>query len=178
MKMDEAKPFLKHRESDTHRNSNLTHINAGNHLPQMVSVVEKRLTARTATAQTLVRLPESVKNLLRESGGTTKKGSVFATAILAGTMAVKNTGQLIPLCHTLPVEACSFEIDFNEDGLVEIKCTVSVTSKTGVEMEALVGASLAALTIYDMCKALSHEISIESTVLLRKSGGKSDYVKS
>jgi cyclic pyranopterin phosphate synthase len=99
---------------------------------------------------------------------------VFQTAILAGIMAVKKTSDLIPLCHPLPVEKCGVDIRFNEKNEVEIICTAKVSSKTGVEMEALTGASVAALTVYDMCKGISHNMLIKEIKLLEKSGGKSD----
>jgi len=105
----------------------------------------------------------------------TKKGSVFQTAIIAGIMAAKKTGELIPLCHPLGLENCHVSIQVENENELHIECTASITAKTGVEMEALVGASIAALTVYDMCKALSHNIIIKETKLLRKTGGKNDF---
>ena len=105
----------------------------------------------------------------------TKKGPVFQTAIIAGIMAAKKTGELIPLCHPLGLENCKLVISLNEQREVVIDCTASITAKTGVEMEALVGASIAALTIYDMCKAMSHDIVIRETKLIEKTGGKRDF---
>ena len=105
----------------------------------------------------------------------TKKGSVFQTAIIAGIMAAKKTGDLIPLCHPLGLDNCAITISLNETNEVVIDCTASITAKTGVEMEALVGASIAALTVYDMCKAMSHDIVIKETKLLSKTGGKRDF---
>jgi cyclic pyranopterin phosphate synthase len=105
----------------------------------------------------------------------TKKGPVFQTAIIAGIMAAKQTGGLIPLCHPLGLDSCDVSIALNEQQEVVIDCTASITAKTGVEMEALVGASIAALTVYDMCKALSHDIVIKETKLLSKTGGKRDF---
>jgi cyclic pyranopterin phosphate synthase len=103
------------------------------------------------------------------------KGPVFQTAIIAGTMAVKKTSELIPFCHPLPVEACDFEILPNAAGIA-IRCTVSTSGKTGVEMEAMSGVSVAALTVYDMCKAMNKGIVIDEIKLLSKTGGKSgDY---
>jgi cyclic pyranopterin phosphate synthase len=102
----------------------------------------------------------------------TKKGPVFDTAIIAGVMAAKRTHELIPFCHPLAIERCAFEIDFDGARELLIRCTVAVTHRTGVEMEALTGASVAALTVYDMCKALSHEIVIGEVRLVEKSGGK------
>ncbi|HWZ02165.1 MAG TPA: cyclic pyranopterin monophosphate synthase MoaC, partial [Mucilaginibacter sp.] len=105
----------------------------------------------------------------------TKKGSAFQTAIIAGIMAAKKTGDLIPLCHPLGLDNCNISIDVNEQNEIVIDCTASITAKTGVEMEALVGASIAALTVYDMCKAMSHDIIIKETKLLAKTGGKRDF---
>src|SRR5207245_629758 len=95
--------------------------------------------------------------------------------IIAGIMAAKKTGDLIPLCHPLGLDNCKIAIHLNEKKEVVIDCTATITAKTGVEMEALVGASIAALTIYDMCKALSHDIVIRETKLMEKTGGKRDF---
>jgi len=152
----------------------LTHISKDG-MPSMVDVGEKPVTARTATARSLVRLPEAADSLLRDGKLQSKKGPVFETAIIAGTMAAKRTSELIPFCHPLPIEDCKVSINLKPGRIVEIECTVSVHHKTGVEMEALTGASVAALTVYDMCKSVSHEIIIEETRLISKSGGKSDY---
>lgn len=140
----------------------------------MVDVGNKAVTARCATAETRVRFPGNVAQSLRESGFNSAKGPVFHTAIIAGTMAAKRTHDLIPFCHPLGIEKCKLEIEMQGDEAV-VTCTVSVHHKTGVEMEALTGASIAALTIYDMCKALSHEIVIAQTRLVQKLGGKSDF---
>jgi cyclic pyranopterin phosphate synthase len=140
--------------------------------PTMVDVSQKDVTRRTACAQALVRFPPDVADVLRANSFRSKKGSVFDVAIVAGTMAVKHTADTIPFCHQLPVEKCDFAIEMVDD-LAVVTCEVSVEAKTGVEMEALHGASVAALTIYDMCKALSHNITIESVKLLQKTGGKS-----
>jgi cyclic pyranopterin phosphate synthase len=151
-----------------------THLDAAGN-PAMVDVGDKQVTRRTATARSLVVLPEVVRQQL--SGGEihTKKGPVFATAIVAGIMGAKKTSELIPLCHPLGLDNCKITIDLNPDGEVEIRCTARVTARTGVEMEALTGATVAALTIYDMCKAFSPEIIIKETRLIEKTGGKSDY---
>jgi len=141
--------------------------------PTMVDVGDKAVTKRTATAQTRVRFPHAVAAALRSQQFNTSKGPVFQTAIIAGTMAAKRTHELIPFCHPLGIENCKLAIDMEGDDAV-IHCTVSVHHKTGVEMEALTGASIAALTIYDMCKALSHDIVIAETRLVEKRGGKSD----
>lgn len=140
----------------------------------MVDVTTKHETLRVATAVSRLRFPSSVLEKLRSSAFETAKGPVFNTAIVAGTMAAKRTHELIPFCHPLGLERCEITIEADADGL-EIRCTTAVHHRTGVEMEALTGASIAALTVYDMCKSLSHEIVIEQTRLLRKSGGKSDY---
>ncbi len=142
--------------------------------PKMVDVTGKPITKRSATARARVRLPAAVMAVFDGDDALTKKGSVVQTAIIAGTMAVKNTANIIPFCHPLAIEGCDLEISRNDD-LLTIDCTVSVHDKTGVEMEALTGASVAALTVYDMLKALSHEIEIRSVRLLNKTGGKSDY---
>jgi len=142
--------------------------------PAMVDVSGKDVTWRTARARTRVRLPQGAAALFRDGELHSAKGPVFQTAILAGTMAVKKTSDLIPLCHPLPIEECSITVEGPVEGRVTILCTVGVHGRTGVEMEALTGASVAALTVYDMCKSLSHDIVIEETRLLEKRGGKSD----
>jgi cyclic pyranopterin phosphate synthase len=143
--------------------------------PTMVDVGEKAITKRTAMARSVVVLPAEVLAQLTDGELQTKKGSVFQVAIIAGIMAAKKTGDLIPLCHPLGLDNCEIEIGLNEAQEVVIDCTASITAKTGVEMEALVGASLAALTIYDMCKAMSHDIVIKETKLMAKTGGKRDF---
>ncbi|MDB5118577.1 MAG: moaC, partial [Mucilaginibacter sp.] len=132
-------------------------------------------TRRTATARSIVYLPDEVLEHLTNGDLQTKKGSVFQTAIIAGIMAAKKTGDLIPLCHPLGLDNCKIDIRLNEQQEVVIDCTATITAKTGIEMEALVGASIAALTIYDMCKALSHDIVIKETKLIEKTGGKRDF---
>jgi cyclic pyranopterin monophosphate synthase len=139
----------------------------------MVDVGDKAVTQRSAVAETRVRFPAGVAAALRAQGFNTAKGPVFHTAIIAGVMAAKRTHELIPFCHPLGIENCKIVIDMDGDDAL-IHCTVSVQHKTGVEMEALTGASVAALTVYDMCKALSHEITIVQTKLIEKRGGKSD----
>ena len=151
--------------------SSFTHIDA-NDRPTMVDVGDKAVTKRVATAQTHVVFPAAVAHALRTQGFSTSKGPVFQTAIIAGVMGAKRTHELIPFCHPLGLENCKVAIDMDGDTAV-ITCTAAVQSKTGVEMEALTGASVAALTIYDMCKALSHEIEIGPTRLLAKTGGRS-----
>jgi len=152
----------------------ITHIDSlGN--PTMVDVSGKTVSHRTATARSIVSLPNEVLQHLTGGDLQTKKGSVFQTAIIAGIMAAKKTGDLIPLCHPLGLDNCNITISLNEQKEVIIDCTASITAKTGVEMEALVGASIAALTVYDMCKAMSHDIVIRETKLLSKTGGKRDF---
>jgi cyclic pyranopterin phosphate synthase len=154
--------------------SGLTHLDAQNR-PTMVDVGAKEVTHRVATAEARIRFPANVAAALRKSGHRTKKGPVFDTAIIAGVMAAKRTHDLIPFCHPLPIDKCSIEIDDRRSGEVVIECQVSVHHRTGVEMEALTGATVAALTIYDMCKALSHDIEITSVRLVEKTGGKRDF---
>lgn len=141
----------------------------------MVDVGGKQITHRTATARSIVSLPAEVLAYLTNGDLQTKKGSVFQTAIIAGIMAAKKTGELIPLCHPLGLDNCNITISLNEEQEVVIDCIASITAKTGVEMEALVGASIAALTVYDMCKAMSHDIVIKETKLMGKTGGKRDF---
>lgn len=141
----------------------------------MVNVSHKEVTARMATARSIVHLPEEVIDKLVSHAFQTNKGSVFQTAIIAGIMAAKKTGELIPLCHPLGLENCNIKIQLNEAKEVVIECTATITAKTGVEMEALVGATVAALTVYDMCKALSHDIVIKETRLIEKTGGKHEF---
>jgi cyclic pyranopterin phosphate synthase len=154
--------------------SGLTHLDRSNR-PTMVDVGVKEVTHRIAIAEARVRLPRAVAAALRKSGHRTKKGPVFDTAIVAGVMAAKRTHELIPFCHPLGLENCKVEIEDQRGGEIVIRCEVSIHHRTGVEMEALTGASVAALTIYDMCKALSHEIEISAVRLLEKSGGKRDF---
>lgn len=144
-------------------------------LPNMVNVGEKQVSRRTAVARSIVSLPVEVLEQLSNGDIQTKKGSVFQTAVIAGIMAAKKTGDLIPLCHPIGLDNCHINIHLDERQEVVIDCTATITAKTGVEMEALVGASIAALTIYDMCKALSHDIVIRETKLIEKTGGKRDF---
>lgn len=150
----------------------LSHVKKDNQ-PGMVDVGGKAPTQRVARAQARVALPGAVAEQLRASGHATAKGPVLTTAHIAGVMGVKATPQLIPLCHPLAIERCRFDIAMDGDEIV-IECEVACHGTTGVEMEALTGASVAALTVYDMCKALSHAIVIREVRLLSKSGGKRD----
>lgn len=141
----------------------------------MVDVSDKQIAHRTATARSIVSLPIEVLQKFTDNDIQTKKGSVIQTAIIAGIMAAKKTGELIPLCHPLGLDNCNINIQLNTQNELVIDCTASITAKTGVEMEALIGASIAALTVYDMCKALSHDIVIKETKLMSKTGGKRDF---
>ena len=153
----------------------LNHIDKKNR-PTMVDISSKKTTKRTATATAKIIFPEAVKNYFKAGDLQTKKGPVIDTAIIAGTMAVKKTHNLIPFCHPLNINAChiSIEPDDNQDFI--ITCEVGIEHKTGVEMEALTGVSVAALTVYDMCKSLSHDIVITDISLQKKTGGKTDLV--
>lgn len=152
----------------------LSHVDESNQ-PAMVDVSGKAVTRRTAQARARVILPPAVRAAFAEGEIRTPKGPVFQTAIIAGTMAAKRTHELIPFCHPLGLDSCRIEISLDPAGDVVIDCTTRVEHRTGVEMEALTGASVAALTIYDMCKALSHDIVIAEIRLLSKTGGKSDF---
>jgi cyclic pyranopterin monophosphate synthase len=152
-----------------------SHLDAQNR-PSMVNVGDKAVTRRTAHAVAIVTLPESLGALLRDGEIGTKKGPIFQTAILAGVMGAKKTSELIPLCHPLPLDDCQVEIVPDvARGEIEIHCRAQTHAKTGVEMEAMTGATVAALTFYDMAKAVTHGIVIKSVRLLEKTGGKSDY---
>jgi cyclic pyranopterin monophosphate synthase len=158
-----------------HSNDTFSHLDTeGN--PGMVDVSEKLITVRYAHARALVILPEKVISLIKDGDIQTKKGGVFQTAIIAGTMGAKKTSELIPLCHPLGLDSCKITILISPENEVVIDCKTKLEAKTGVEMEALTGASVAALTIYDMCKAFSHDIVIKEIRLIEKTGGKSDFV--
>lgn len=152
----------------------LTHVDERGEDPRMVDVSGKTVTERTAHAQARVLFPADVAKTLSDAGFMTKKGAVLTVAQIAGVMGVKATSQLIPLCHPLSLNGCRVEITMEGDEAV-IDCRVSCQGKTGVEMEALTGASVAALTIYDMCKALSHDMVIRDVRLMGKAGGKRDF---
>ena len=154
----------------------LSHLDARNR-PAMVDVGTKEVTLRVATAEARIRLPRAVALALRRTGHRTRKGPVFDTAIIAGVMGAKRTHELIPFCHPLGIENCQLHIEHRQEQEIVVRCEVSVHHRTGVEMEALTGAAVAALTIYDMCKALSHDIEIGSVRLLAKSGGRRKYAR-
>ena len=152
----------------------LTHLDVSGR-PRMVDVTQKPDTQREAVAKGIVRMKASTLDLLKR--GEMVKGDVLAVAQLAGIMAAKQTPNLIPLCH--PVLIGDVKVEFNldeENSVVEITTTVKSTGKTGVEMEALTATAVAALTIYDMCKAVDRGIRIENIRLIRKSGGKSGTI--
>jgi cyclic pyranopterin phosphate synthase len=151
----------------------LTHVDADGR-PAMVDVSGKPETARAASAECLVRFPAAIGKQLQAAGMRTAKGAVLDTAIIAGTMAVKRTHELIPFCHPLPIDGCRFGGEWRDQRTLRLTCEVRSLHRTGVEMEALTGATVAALTVYDMCKALSHEIEIGPARLLSKRGGKRD----
>ena len=150
-----------------------THIDSEK--PSMVDVGEKQETHRTAMAKAIVQLPNEMAEHIHEGEIRTLKGSVFQTAIIAGIQAAKKTSDLIPLCHNLLINKVNIEIELKKNLKIEITCEARTYGKTGVEMEALTGASVAALTVYDMCKAFSHNIEIQNVRLVSKTGGKSDY---
>ncbi|HVJ44910.1 MAG TPA: cyclic pyranopterin monophosphate synthase MoaC [Luteolibacter sp.] len=153
--------------------ASFTHVRDGK--PSMVDITAKSANKRTAVAEARMTLGAEIMGRFADRDLHGPKGPVIQTAIIAGTMAVKKTSDLIPFCHPLPVESCDFSIEPEGDGIV-IRCTVSTAGKTGVEMEAITGVSVAALTVYDMCKAMNKGIVIGQIFLLSKTGGKSgDY---
>ena len=155
------------------KQNKLTHIDdSGN--PMMVDVSEKVVSRRTARAQAIVDTGPEILKQIRNNELITKKGPVFQTAIIAGVMGAKKTSELIPFCHPLGLENCQVSIVVRNKKVV-IETIATITAKTGVEMEALTAATTAALTVYDMCKALSHDIVIEEIRLLEKKGGKKDF---
>jgi len=155
------------------KDKKFTHIDTSGN-PQMVDVSSKASTHRTARAQATLKVSKEIIQKIKNNELITKKGPVFQTAIIAGVMGAKRTSDLIPLCHPLSIENCQVRINVKNNKIV-INTLVTITGKTGVEMEALTSASVAALTIYDMCKALSHDIVIEEIKLMEKTGGKKDF---
>ena len=152
-----------------------THL-SGSDLPRMVDISEKTVTERKAVAVARVHLGAELAELLRVSGRT-KKGPVLQTAVIGGIQAAKRTPELIPMCHPLPLSGVDIDIELEEEYAL-IQVTAKTTGRTGVEMEALTAASVAALTFYDMCKSVTKCMVIESVYLLEKTGGKSgDYRK-
>jgi len=143
----------------------------------MVNIGAKKVTLRRAMAEARVSLPAEVVQGISGNDIQSAKGPVFQTAIIAGIQGAKRTGELIPLCHPLALDHVGIKIHMEGSEAV-VRCEASLEAKTGVEMEALTGASIAALTIYDMCKALSHDIVIHGLRLIEKSGGKNDFSRS
>ncbi|MEM9835760.1 MAG: cyclic pyranopterin monophosphate synthase MoaC [Bacteroidota bacterium] len=143
--------------------------------PGMVDVSAKPITHRSATAEVTVVLGKAITAELSQDDFQTKKGSIIQTAVIAATMAAKRTAELIPLCHNIPLSSVKLATEVLADVGLRIKATAKTQSNTGVEMEALHAVSVAALTVYDMCKSRSHDIRITDLKLLEKTGGKSDY---
>ncbi len=153
----------------------LTHVDEKNN-PAMVDISEKSISKRVAIAEGFITLPIEVFAHIQSDEINVKKGPVIQTAIIAGTMAVKKTSDLIPFCHPLMIEKCTFAHFFLKDSLqLKIDCEVHTCGKTGVEMEALTGVQVALLTVYDMLKALTPHMTIGPVNLLKKTGGKSDF---
>ncbi|KAF0696340.1 Aste57867_12899 [Aphanomyces stellatus] len=154
----------------------LTHVNSEKQ-PTMVDVSDKAVTVRTAVARSIIRFPASILSGLRldDAELMSKKGPVLSTATIAGVMGAKKTSDLIPFCHPLALNDCKVSFVVHDDSTIHVECAVKCTGRTGVEMEALTGASIAALCVYDMCKALTHDIVIEETRLLSKTGGKATF---
>jgi cyclic pyranopterin phosphate synthase len=150
-----------------------THIHASGN-PQMVDVSDKKVTPRMAKAQAVVFLGKEIMSQLQDDELITKKGPVFQTAIIAGVMGAKRTAELIPFCHPLGLEDIQVVITTKKETVI-IDSVAKVTGKTGVEMEALTAVSVAALTVYDMCKALSQDIVVQDIRLMEKVGGKKDF---
>lgn len=153
--------------------SNFSHINEQNQ-PKMVNVSDKKITKRTAIAKATMFLGSEIVSHFTNDELITKKGPVFQTAIIAGIQAVKKTSDIIPMCHPLLINGVDIDIDIINDEHVEVFCKVTIEGKTGVEMEALTGASATCLTVYDMCKAISQKMVIQEVKLVEKTGGKSD----
>jgi len=151
-----------------------THLDAAGN-PSMVDVGAKKVTKRIAKARSIIVVHDEILAQFEGKDIQTKKGPVFQTAIIAGVMGAKKTSDLIPLCHPLGLDNCQVAIHINDAKEIVVDCTASLSGRTGVEMEALTGATIAALTIYDMCKAFSHNIIIKETKLMEKRGGKSDF---
>jgi len=152
-----------------------THFDAQGHAA-MVDVSRKEPTARRAIATGKIRMSAECYDAVRQ--GSIKKGDVLGVARIAGIMAVKRTGSLIPLCHTLLIEQATVDFEFNDgECSVAATCTVKTTGVTGVEMEALTGVSVSLLTIYDMCKAIDKGMEMDGIYLVEKSGGKSGTYK-
>lgn len=150
-----------------------SHLNHKNN-PKMVTISDKKITKRTAIAKASMFLGKEVIAHFTNDELITKKGPVFQTAIIAGIQGVKKTSDLIPMCHPLLIDGIDIDINITDDAHIDVVCKVTITGKTGVEMEALTGANIACLTIYDMCKSISQKMIIKEVKLLEKTGGKSD----
>lgn len=157
--------------------SDFSHIGDKNQ-PKMVNVGHKTVTKRKATAKALMFLGEEIISRFTNDEIVTKKGPVFQTAIIAGIQAVKKTSDIIPMCHPLMINAIDIDIEVLDKEHIEIFCTVEIDGKTGVEMEALTGVTVAGLTVYDMCKAISQKMVLKEVRLVEKTGGKSDIINS
>jgi cyclic pyranopterin phosphate synthase len=153
-----------------------SHINEKN-LPKMVDVSEKPSTKRTAVAKATMFLGKEVISHFTNNELVTKKGPVFQTAIIAGIQGVKKTSELIPMCHPLLINGIDIDIKIIDSTHVVVFCKVTIEGKTGVEMEALTGATISCLTIYDMCKSISQKMVIKEVTLMEKTGGKSEIKK-
>lgn len=153
-----------------------SHIDEKNK-PKMVNVIDKKVTKRRALAQATMFLGEEIVALLEGDEISTKKGPVFQTAVIAGIQAVKRTADMIPMCHPLSLDGIDISIEVIDQSHISLLCSVEMEGKTGVEMEALSGVSIAALTVYDMCKAISQKMIIKEVRLVEKTGGKSDFKK-
>jgi cyclic pyranopterin phosphate synthase len=155
------------------KNRTFSHVDQSGK-PSMVDVSPKTSTSRLARAQAVVRMGKDIISMIKDQELQTKKGPVFHTAIIAGVMGAKRTSDLIPLCHPIGLDDCQVSVEVQDDHVI-ITATAKIEGKTGVEMEALTAVTVAALTVYDMCKALSHEIVIEDVRLIEKTGGKKDF---
>ena len=155
------------------KNKKLTHVDDAGQ-PQMVNVSQKKITLRTAKAQAIIDVGDDILKQIKNHELITKKGPVFQTAIIAGVMGAKKTAELIPFCHPIGLDDCQVKIQVLNKKII-INTLTTIQAKTGVEMEAMTAASVAALTVYDMCKALSHDIRIQEIRLMEKTGGKKDF---
>lgn len=155
--------------------SDFSHINKDNQ-PKMVDVGPKEVSKRKAVAESYVFLGRDLMAMLDDQGEIkAKKGPVFQTAIIAGIQGVKQTANLIPMCHPLLIDGVDVKIKPFDTESIRIEVTVKIEGKTGVEMEALMGANVSALTVYDMCKAINPHIEIQNTRVIHKQGGKRDF---
>ena len=156
--------------------SSFNHLNQKNN-PTMVNVSDKKITKRTAIAKATMFLGEGIISHFNNDELISKKGPVFQTAIIAGIQGVKKTSELIPMCHPLLINGVDIDIEIVDSENIEVFCKVTIEGKTGVEMEALTGANITCLTIYDMCKSISQKMVIKEVMLVEKSGGKSGIKK-